>query len=72
MQLLDSADLAEKTSEPQEQNLPPPARKLTDQFSNRLVFFLSEEEDDRFVPGIWIGLPPMDEMDTDPEMVRER
>ncbi|PIK38911.1 hypothetical protein BSL78_24247 [Apostichopus japonicus] len=70
LQLLDSADLAEKTSEPQEQNLPPPARKLTDQFSNRLVFFLSEEEDDRFVPGIWIGLPPMDEMDTDPEMVK--
>lgn len=69
LQVLDGADPSDKPPVTAQEVELPPAMKLADQFSSRLVFYVSEDEDDRFVPGIWTGLPPMDELDAEPEMV---
>ncbi|XP_071477745.1 protein virilizer homolog [Diadema antillarum] len=43
---------------------------LHDQFNARLVFYVTEDDEERPTSGMWLGLPPLDELDTDPEMVR--
>ncbi|KAJ8041906.1 Protein virilizer-like [Holothuria leucospilota] len=70
LQVLDGADPSDKPPVTAQEVELPPAMKLADQFSSRLVFYVSEDEDDRFVPGIWTGLPPMDELDAEPEMIK--
>ncbi|XP_063951196.1 protein virilizer homolog [Lytechinus pictus] len=48
----------------------PDSLTLHDQFNGRLVFYVTEDDDERGTTGMWIGLPSLDELDTEPEMVR--
>ena len=48
----------------------PDSMGLHDQFNGRLVFYVTEDDDERVTTGMWLGLPSLDELDTEPEMVR--
>ena len=48
----------------------PDPMSLHDQFNARLVFYVTEDDDERLGTSMWLGLPALDELDTEPEMVQ--